>query len=85
MDFGHVTWTIFKQKIFFVNFDGQCPWTICNQLVIPNNPKVQVIIDSNQLEVKKTPKIRGRKLKNATNNVQKISNPAFCILSNIVS
>jgi hypothetical protein len=38
----------------------------------------------NQLEVKKTPKKPGRKPKNATNKVQTINNPAFCILSNIV-
>jgi hypothetical protein len=44
---------------------------------------LQDIIDSNQLEVKKTPKKRDPKPKNATNIVQTISNPAFCILSNI--
>jgi hypothetical protein len=90
MDIVHKTWTLaithgkFFQKIFLLNFNGQCPWTICTQPVIPNNNKVQYIIDSNQLEVKKTHKKRGRKPKNATNNAQTISNPAFCILSNIV-
>jgi hypothetical protein len=64
---------------------GLCPkLPCCNTATVPNNNKVQDIIDSNQLEGKKTPKKRGRKPKNATNNVQTISNPAFCILSNIV-
>jgi hypothetical protein len=89
-NFFEISWTLSIthgqpfQKIFLVNFNGPCPWTICTQPVIPNNNKVQYIIDSNRLEVKKTPKKRGRKPKNVKNNVQTIFNPAFCILSNIV-
>jgi hypothetical protein len=90
MEIVHKTWTLsithgqFIQKIFLLNFNDECPWTIRSQPVIPNNNKVQDFIYSNQLEVKKTPNKRGRKSKNATNNVQTIINPAFCILSNIV-
>jgi hypothetical protein len=63
-----------------INVHGQF---VVNQLF--QITKVQDFIDSNQLEVlKKTPKKRGRRPKNATNNVQTISNPAFCNLSNIV-
>jgi hypothetical protein len=90
MDIGHNTWTLamlhgqFFQKIFFLNFYGQCTWTICTQPVIPNNPKIKDIIDRNLLEVQKTPKKAVENLINATNIVQTISNPAFCILSNII-
>jgi transposase-like protein len=54
----------------------QAETEIFTQPIIPNDPKVQEIIDKNLLEIKKTPKKRGRKPKNATNNVQAISNPA---------